>query len=257
MMMALLMAVVACKQSEGAPGGAQVTTQAGMADTASYTSPDEYLIVHIKAERPSETLALAVGEWLDEALGGYYPGNARNVQQMVDFYGKAWSDSLSKIADEVGPGMYLEYEAVMEKAWENDQVVTYTLKTFQGLGGAHPSSGFEGATFRKGDGRRLGWDIVSRRFKYELSDLLLKSLKDYLEVKTDEEMMELIGDEKFFGLPLPQTPPYMTAEGLEFVYQQYELLAYAFGMPSGTIPYETIKPLLTCWAANLLSRKKE
>jgi hypothetical protein len=251
--LALLIAVVACKQNEGTNGGGtQVTTEAGTADTVSFISPDEYLIVHIKADRPSENLAVAVGEWLDEALGGYYPGDVGDLQQMADFYGHAVCDTLKEIAKEVGPNMYLEYEVTMEKVWENDQVVTYTLQTFQGLGGAHPSSGFEGATFRKSDGRRLGWDIVSRRFRYELSELLVKNLKSYLEVETDEEMIELIGDDKFYGLPLPQTPPYMTDAGLVFIYQQYELLAYAYGMPTGTIAYETIKPLLTSQAQKLL-----
>lgn len=256
MLLALLVAVAACKRNEGAANdGGQLVIESSTADSVSYLSPDEYLICHIKAERPSEQLAVAVGEWLDEALGGFYTGDVRDLQQLVDFYGKAMSDTLSERAKEVGPYMYLEYEAKMEKAWENDLVVTYTLQTYQGLGGAHPSSGFEGATFRKSDGRRLGWDIVSRRFQYELSDLIVKSLKNYLEVESDEELIELLGEDKFYGLPLPRTSPYMMENGLVYIYQQYELLAYAYGMPSDVIPYETIKPLLTGWAQRLVKEK--
>lgn len=251
--LALLLTVVACKQNEGAPGnGAQVTTERGAADTVSYISPDEYLICHIKAEKASEELAFAVGEWLDEALGGYYPGDVRDMQQVVDFYGHAMSDTLRKEAEIVGGGTYLEYEATMEKAWENDQVVTYTLQTMLGLGGAHPSSSFEGATFRKSDGRRLGWDIVSRRYQYQMQDLLREGLKNYLEVGTDEELQEMLGDDKYYCLPFPQTPPYMLENGVMFIYQQYELMAYAMGMPSDAIAYETIKPLLTVWAQRLV-----
>ena len=251
--LALLIAVVACKQNEGAPdGGAQVTTGTGTADTVSYLSPDEYLIVHIKAERASKEMAFAVGEWLDETLGGYYPGDVRDLQQMVDFYGQAMSDTLSEWAKEIGPYTYLEYDAKMEKAWENDLVVTYTLETFQNMGGAHPLSGCEGVTFRKSDGRRLDWNIVSRRSNDQMKDQLRNGLKNYLEISTDDELLEILGDDKYYCLPYPQTPPYMLENGLVFIYQQYELMAYAMGMGTDTLDYETIKPLLTCWAANLL-----
>ena len=48
-----------------------------------------------------------------------------------------------------------------------------------------------------------------------------------------------------FGLPLPITDPWITSNGVEFIYQQYEIAAYACGMPNVTLPLDALKELLT------------
>ena len=40
--------------------------------------------------------------------------------------------------------------------------------------------------------------------------------------------------------------------GVGFIYQQYEIAAYAMGMPNDTIPYERIKPFMTEWSKRLI-----
>lgn len=44
----------------------------------------------------------------------------------------------------------------------------------------------------------------------------------------------------------------MTEEGFAFIYQQYEIAAYAMGMPTDIISYQQVKPYLTEWAKELL-----
>ena len=46
-------------------------------------------------------------------------------------------------------------------------------------------------------------------------------------------------------VPFPAWTPYPSEEGLVFTYQQYEIAAYAAGMPEFTIPYADILPYLT------------
>jgi hypothetical protein len=45
--------------------------------------------------------------------------------------------------------------------------------------------------------------------------------------------------------PLPQAAPYFTADGVVFIYQQYEIACYAAGLPNCVISYDLIEPFLT------------
>jgi hypothetical protein len=207
----------------------------------------------VYAQQPEERLRLAVGEWLDEQLGGYYRGDATDLRALVDFYGKSITDTLRNELTDLPEGVIVEYDARMEKVFETDKVVTYTLQTFINLGGAHPSSGEQGVTFRKSDGRRLTWDIVRHRFEYDFNEVLKESLKAYFNAKTDKDLEQMLFDgNNIYGLPLPKTPPFFMENGVGFIYQQYEIAAYAMGMPGDTIPYERIKPFMTEWAKRLI-----
>ena len=57
-----------------------------------------------------------------------------------------------------------------------------------------------------------------------------------------------------FGLPLPVTDPWLTRDGIVFLYQEYEIACYAMGRPSVILPYEVLLPLLTDEAKALLKR---
>jgi hypothetical protein len=207
----------------------------------------------VQGDLQSTTLVRqAVGEWFDEALGGCYDGDPCDMQALVDFYGKAKTDSLKAALEDPNPYVEVEFEATMTKAFETDRIVTYTLEKYVGLGGAHPVSFSEGATFRKTDGRRLGWDIVKRDKTVELNEILKNSLMQYVGTDNEEELTTLTFIENIYGIPLTNTPPFFLDNGLVFVYQQYEIAAYAMGMPTDTIPYKEIKPLLTHTAQQLI-----
>ena len=222
------------------------------ADSIVFSFEDEKTVCSIKTDVPAPTLALSVGEWLDEQLGGYYTGDARDTQALIDFYGRAWNDTLRAAAEEYNNGVPMEYEATVTKDYETDKVVTYVMNTYLGLGGAHPTSRCVGVTFRKSDGRRLGWEIVRGYFSYYLSDMIRTRLMTYFGASTEEELEQMMPDTSIYSIPLPQTPPFFTEEGVMFIYQQYEIAAYAMGMPSDVIPYAELKPYLTSWAQALL-----
>jgi len=223
------------------------------ADSVVFNLENDSLRCYLNIAVAEPELALPVGEWIDEMLGGYFPGDARQTQALTDFYGNALADTLRQAASESFAGVPMEFEAKVEKVFETDKLVTYTLTNYYGLGGAHPSSGYYGATFRKSDGRRLGWEIVRQYCHYGLTQLFAQQLKDYFGAESDDDLQQYIW-EKYapYDLPDPQTPPIFTAEGIAFVYQQYEIAAYAMGMPDGTIAYDSIRPMLTGWAKQLI-----
>ena len=147
------------------------------------------------------------------------------------------------------------YDASVEHVFETDKVVTYRLTITLDLGGAHPTTTELGATFSKDDGKQLTWDIVRSDSQSQLHDIVRGMLMDYFNAKSDGELMEYLqGVDDVASLPLPATPPFMTDEGFTLIYQQYEIAAYAAGMPSAVIPYERFKPCLTEYAQKLIER---
>ena len=75
---------------------------------------------------------------------------------------------------------------------------------------------------------------------------------EYFEVKTDEELNEQLQVNTIYSIPLPVTPPYFTEKGVAVTYQQYEIAAYAMGLPSMVIGYDELKPWMTGWAKRLV-----
>ncbi len=221
-------------------------------DSAYYHQTKGKVDCQINLALPTEQMNLPVGEWIDESLGGIYPGDQTDMQGLADYYGKYMLDSLCADSTETGEAVGMAFEAKTEKVWETEQFVTYSLTVYADLGGAHPSTHISGATFRKRDGRRLGWEMFSSLKREALSDLIKTELKGYFGVETDEELNDQLTLETTYFIPLPQYPPYLLENGVAFGYQQYEIAAYAAGLPSSVISYKKAKPLMTSWAQRLL-----
>jgi hypothetical protein len=229
-------------------------TGAVVGDTVYFSQTDEQLSCNIVALMPDEDMRQAVGEWLNAQFGNTYTGDMTDIQALVVFYGNNHMDSLRRVCEEGVPDFAEpSYDASMELLFETDKVVTYGLTITIDLGGAHPVTKEVGATFSKADGKQLTWDIVRSDSQSQFRDIVREMLRDYFNVKTDRELMEwLQGVDDVTTIPLPTTPPYMTIEGFTLIYQQYEIAAYAAGMPSDVIPYERMKGCLTEYAQELI-----
>ena len=84
-------------------------------------------------------------------------------------------------------------------------------------------------------------------------NLIRDGLKEYWEVKTDEELDDMLMDKDNFSVrPLPDCPPLFEKKGVTFVYNQYEIAPYATGLPSFTIPYEKLVPFMNATAKKLI-----
>ncbi len=193
----------------------------------------------LQAEVPEPALSQAVGEWMNEQLGGSYTGDVSDMQAIVDFYGKALCDTLRQDQPYSLTGE-MEFDAVMEKTYETPLYVTYSLSTYLDLGGAHPASSDRGSTFLKSDGKKLSWDIIRPDAKQSFNDILVEMLSDYCDWDENTDVA------------LPVTPPYFVDNGVVVIYQQYEIGPYAIGMPTDTIPYDRISPLMEEWAQKLI-----
>ena len=201
-----------------------------------------------------EALTNSVREWISEELGGSYSGDYADVKGMATHYMK---EGLKPLLEESAEfrldGVQLYSEVTVEKLAEGKSYLTMSCFLDEFAGGAHGISIPSGATFRKSDGRRIGWDVFntnSDAFQKLMSD----SLKVYFNVKTDKELAECLGflDNSEGPIPLPHCGPLFTKEGVLFQYQFYEICSYADGMPNFVIPYEALMPFMMETAKRLL-----
>lgn len=227
-----------------------------------------------------DALVAAINEWIGEQLGGTYAdtlnfdyarqsgGSKGQVDTrftaMVDFYFAEMTArhqeefrQLTKANPEAASqGIRFNDSIVFKKYAEDKNWVTYVNKQDIYMGGAHGSYLFFGQTFRKSDGRRIGWDVFRNTADDDFQALLKAGLMEYWELKTDTELENhLMGTASVYYVPLPQCPPLFTKDGVCFVYNQYEIAAYAAGLPSFTISYDKLQPFMMTTVKRLVQEK--
>lgn len=238
-------------------------------DSVVFHKDAEHATVHFYVDFPTdgnELLVNAVQEYINEQLGGTYTGSQTEAQPMLDYYGAEQWDSLKvEYQDMTADGdadwmsdVSLYADKSIRKVYETEKIVTYVTQSDIYLGGAHGMQYEYGVTFRKSDGRRFGYDMMRQLYSDGFYQLTKKGLQDYfgeagVDATRDEKLKEyLLTDDDVNALSHPVADPYMTEQGVHFLYQPYEIAPYAAGMPAFTISYEDIKPYLTIGALKLI-----
>ena len=211
------------------------------------------ILMNAIREYISESLGISYAGELENNMQGTYDGDLSNGQKMIDYYFDLKYKEFKKAHDLMAENMTGDVptfasETEIHFLYETDKFVTYEMKKYEDMGGAHGGTFISGMTFRKSDGRRVEWDLFTK----SMQDVIKKGLKKYFEVNTDEELENSLSLENTYMLPLPATPPVFTKEGVLFTYQQYEIAAYAAGLPSFIVPYDEAKSLMNTTGKNLL-----
>ena len=223
-------------------------------DSVAAAGPGEISIV---AEVPVDTasaLSKAIGEYVSETLGGTWEGSSVDFDGMLNHYVSVLSETYTEMfeglpADEV---RCLDDVKIVKYA-ESAKYVTYFVTHDLYLGGAHGSQMLDGVTFRKCDGRRIGWDVFTGQYDDNFAELLKDGLKEYWHITSDSELRTYFLDENdYYSVPRPECAPLFTADGIMIVYNEYEIAAYACGRPSFTIPYDEIEDYMMVTAKRLL-----
>lgn len=196
----------------------------------------------------NQQLVDSINYWICEEFGDTLHKQHDDIKLLLSTKGrkqlKSDSKELKMILDEGGPD-YVSYESNIDISveYEDADYITMNIQTYYYMGGAHGSSYAAGTTFRKSDGRRMGWLLLDGMSLSQIRKSIKAGLKEYFEVKTDQELLDclLIGDplddtsaQQTYdrAFPLPVTPPYLNSKGVNIIYQQYEIAPYAAGMPS-------------------------
>ena len=151
-----------------------------------------------------------------------------------------------------------EYDFTLDRQYETDRYVVFNSTDYVYLGGAHGGVIGQGSpTFDKKSGNRIN-EFLRKDALEDMQSLLTAGLVQYFNDNDDTVNAGNVRDYLFLddeSIPFPVWTPHPTEDGLCFVYQQYEIAAYAMGMPSFTIPYDAVKPYLTPEALDLLGLK--
>lgn len=226
-----------------------------------YDSSADVSIVFDAPLDKSLPLSAAVGEYFSEVLGGSYQDDSRDFKAAAQYYFDARLESsreffreyLEESGMEGGAGCYDKIEFVKDS--ESPSYLTYRFSEYSYSGGAHGSTVYRGVTFRKSDGRRIGWDVVAPDvYSEELQSLISDGLRDYWGLSAKDDLREYLFDNAVWSVPLPQCPPLFESDGVRFIYNEYEIAAYASGRPTFVIPYEDMKPFMMVTARRLIQQ---
>lgn len=203
-------------------------------------------LVNAIREYISESLGSTYGGGEDESLQGSYSGDLADGEKMATYYFdlkvKEFNGMYNDMKQDGMPEVpELTSSIKITKDYETDKVVTFHYNSYENGGGAHGGAVGSGMTFRKSDGRRIDWDLFTT---VKMQSILRDGLKEYFEVKTDDELTGCLTLNDSFILPMPVTPPLFGKDGIIVTYQQYEIASYAAGMPSFVIPYKKAKEMM-------------
>ena len=233
-------------------------------DTVSFDKQEGIYKFGLSAEYPvsgGDSVVKAVREFINDFLGGAYDGPLTDGKAMVKRNGELmWGNFLEMCgdADSEDPVELFLYKEV-RKDYETKTFVTFLTLESQYTGGAH-GIGFEsGHTFSKINGKPFGYDMMKDLDTPAFKRLIKEGLRRFFSNEGDEQGMsdedlkeELVSfDGSIDELPLPDSEPYMTEQGVTFIYQPYEISYYAAGRPEFTLPYDVVKPYLKPLALEL------
>ena len=147
------------------------------------------------------------------------------------------------------------YSFSLKKDRETERYVVFLSEDYVYMGGAHGGVVGRGPlTFDKKDGHQVE-EFFEPSSLEAMQPLLRKGLVDYFAENDYEVTPEGLDDILMLDagfVPFPAWAPFPSDKGMVFTYQQYEIAAYAAGMPNFTLPYEDVLPYLTPEAKALL-----
>lgn len=292
-MMAALLSACGHRASQQ---GAEETDSVAVApefqtDSIGVERDDSIASVTISIDWPtsgSDSLTQSIRQYLCEELASslvqegeptvkYYDNPLDAVKTTADHRYEELAASWKELQSNIHEGMEgMEFSfALHSMLLENaERYVTYLTKSEGFQGGAHGFAAAAGQTFRKSDGKRIGYKTVynDKTETFEQQDqtlfkdpkspqlyaLIKEGVRSYFKefdepVATDEQLKDmLISVDDINRIPLPSAPPTFSKKGLAFLYQQYEIAPYAAGMVNFDIPYDKIRAFLTPEAAALI-----
>lgn len=227
-------------------------------DTLSFEKHEGYYTVTMFVEYPvagSDSLVKSIREYINDFLDGKYSGSLADGLALIRESGEYVFNVLQEEGDvdeEYVPDLFIQ--KCVTRGYENSAFVTFEASNTQYTGGIH-GIGFEsGCTFCKANGKRFDSNMLKNTDAPAFKRLIKNGLKKFFAAEgkgaesiSDEELAdELVSyGGSLDEIPLPDAEPFMTAEGVKFIYQPYEISYYAAGRPEFTIPYDVIKPYLT------------
>ena len=243
-------------------------------DTISFERNDSMAEASLSVQWPiegNEELVKSVRKFICQVCNikdKNFKGDKKDFKDIVeaDYNGlvEEWHGAYADSEDGSGPP-FLSGTSVVKLA-ETEMFVTFYAELFGYTGGAHGFATHVGKSFRKSDGKEIGYemeydqDSFDAKMKNQTMFADTKSSKLYALIKDgvkryfkkcqqpiadDNELSDFLQVDNINRIPLPANAPYLTETGVVFCYTQYEIGPYAAGMITFEVPYAKIRPFLT------------
>jgi hypothetical protein len=141
------------------------------------------------------------------------------------------------------PSATLNYEeqTSTQVLYQGGDLLSLGFFTYSYSGGAHGMNTTAGASYDLRTGRRLRYnDIFRPEAQAQLPALLASAVRPLVDLKPGEPL-----DKALFVKQMPVTRNvFLTAGGVEFIYQPYEIASYAQGEVRVFLPLSQVRPLL-------------
>ncbi len=236
--------------------GCGVKTAPEVNDYENVAVGDSITIAGSKAVSKSTVMAFPIGEtvladsvrkWICGEMG--FSGSDMTVPEAAnEFVKSALASAKSDFDGFRAEGFTLNYayEISIDTLFTSPVLSTYASTDYTYLGGAHGMSAYTPATFLRPDGVRLTWGNTLRPgCEAQMVEMIKKGLDD--QYFRPNGMSLTLGDGLLVSpdsIGLPSAPPFITAKGLQVIYQPYDIAPYAAGMPTCTLPLDSVMPLL-------------
>lgn len=220
----------------------------------SYEHHDKYANVSVMIEYPTggnQVLVEAMRDGINVLLANRidcspFNGSLNDGQALVDYYGAIRHGALKGIAENNGSSDAMTESIEVMKDRETNLFVTYIIDTESRYRNMLTTYS-EGVTFRKADGKRL--NVLKDSESDDFKKLLVKAVHDQLAVLSESL------NEDFADNPMPEKPPFLVDNGVEFTYQPYEIGPRVLGHVSVFIPYAKLKPYMTAEARYMMQNE--
>lgn len=187
----------------------------------------------------SNPVANVINAWIETRMISAGDASSKSIQEMCD---KMEKNYLAELEADPENTMSWSIEAKSEIDFQNKDFISLSVSVYQFMGGAHPNSHVEYASFRKSDGQRLNLgDIVNDTVALNKTGEICFRKDNGIEA--DADFFDLgfeFGDEGF----VLNSNFILGKTGLEFFFNTYEIGPYAMGSFTCEIPYATIENIL-------------
>lgn len=153
------------------------------------------------------------------------------------------ADILKNTEPDERPSATLNYEdqTATHVLYQSDNLVSLGFFSYSYSGGAHGMNATTAASYDLRTGRRLRYDDIFRpTAQAQLPALLAQAVRPLVGLKPGEPL-----DQTLFVTKMPVTHNvFLTAGGVEFIYQPYEIASYAQGEVRVFLPLAQVRALL-------------
>ena len=192
-----------------------------------------------------------------------YEGNLDNADAILKQFAQAENKDLQPEED-LEYSFKATYSGNVDLIAQNPKFVTFVYDSYVFTGGAHGMSFWQAKTISKSNGKLINDNIFNDKVNTaEFKPLLKQGLNAYFttqkgavyqcDFQEADLQNEVFGEYNVNNLPLPQSKPFLTDNGVGFAYLPYEISWYANGRISFVLPYEIMKPYLTSEALDFVA----